>query len=169
MPVPILAVAFSIYILGIASMLYLRPSVMFRPGGSWKEFGVGRGENYTVIPFWLFAIFWAFISYGVGLVIMSQLANIALGAFPEQAGPSMTMPQVQSMPSMQQVQSMPSMQQVQSMPQVQSQPTPNFIKPVSSLIGIPNNQPGYYVLQNNGLPGTQAQYVYYGTAPPPVQ
>ena len=161
MHVPILAVAFSIYILGIASMLYLRPSVMFRPGGTWKEFGVGRGENYTVIPFWLFAIFWAFISYGVGLVIMSQFANIALGAFPEQVGPSMTMPvqpQTQSMPSMQ----MPS-------PQIQSQPTPNFIKPVSSLIGIPNSQPGYYVLQNNGLPGTQAQYVYYGTSPPPMQ
>jgi hypothetical protein len=161
MHVPILAVAFSIYILGIAIMLYLRPSVMFRPGGSWKEFGVGRGENYTVIPFWLFAIFWAFISYGVGLVIMSQLANIALGAFPEQVAPSMTMPP-QSMPQMQ------SMPQVQSMPQIQS-PTPNFIKPVSSLIGIPNSQPGYYVLQNNALPGSQAQYVYYGTSPPPMQ
>lgn len=165
MHVPILAVAFSIYILGIAVMLYLRPSIMFRPGGTWKEFGVGRGENYTVIPFWLFAIFWAFISYGVGLVIMSQFASIALGAFPEQVGPSMTMP----MP-VQQSAPAPQMQvpQMQA-PQAQSQPTPNFIKPVSSLIGIPNSQPGYYVLQNNGLPGTQAQYVYYGTSPPPVQ
>jgi len=166
MHVPILAVAFSIYILGIAVILYLRPSLMFKPGGTWKEFGVGRGENYTVVPFWLFAIFWAFISYGVGLVIMSQFANIALGAFPEQVGPSMTMPT--PMP-MQQMQSPPppSMQSPQS-PQ-SPVPTPNFIKPVSSLIGIPNNQPGYYVLQNNGLPGTQAQYVYYGTTPPPLQ
>jgi hypothetical protein len=153
MSVPILAVAFSIYILGIAVILFLRPRIMFKPGGNWKEFGIGRGENYTVIPFWLFAIFWAFISYGVGLVIMSQLANIAMGAFPEHA------PQPQMQMAAPQPQQMP--------PQIQQQPVPpaeNFIKPVSSMIGIPQNQPGYYVLQNNG--GPAPQYVYYGTSPP---
>lgn len=155
MHVPILAVAFAIYILGIASILYLRPRIMFRPGGTWKEFGVGRGENYTVLPFWLFAIFWAFLSYGVALVVMSQFAAVAMGAFPDQ--PSMMQ---QSMP-------MPSVQVQQAPPQMQV-PQNSFIKPVSSLIGIPNNQPGYYVLQNNVAPGTQAQYVYYGTSPPPT-
>jgi len=154
MSVPILAVAFSIYILGIAVILFIRPRIMFKPGGNWKEFGIGRGENYTVIPFWLFAIFWAFISYGVGLVIMSQLANIAMGAFPEHA------PQ----PQMQQV-APPQPQPQQMPPQIQQQPAAeSFIKPVSSMIGIPQNQPGYYVLQNNG--GPAPQYVYYGTSPP---
>ena len=169
MSVPILAVAFSIYILGIAVILFLRPRIMFKPGGNWKEFGIGRGENYTVIPFWLFAIFWAFISYGVGLVIMSQLANIAMGAFPEHA----PQPQMQQAapPQMQQVappQMQPQPQMLQQMapqmPQQSAPPAENFIKPVSSMIGIPQNQPGYYVLQNNG--GPAPQYVYYGTSPP---
>ena len=161
MSVPILAVAFSIYILGIAVILFIRPRIMFKPGGNWKEFGIGRGENYTVIPFWLFAIFWAFISYGVGLVIMSQLSNIAMGAFPEHA----PQPQMQQMVPQQQPPQMAPPQMAP--PQIQQQPMPpaeNFIKPVSSMIGIPQNQPGYYVLQNNG--GPAPQYVYYGTSPP---
>ena len=170
MHVPILAVAFAIYILGIALTLYLRPRIMFRPGGSWKEFGVGRGENYTVLPFWLFSIFWAFLSYGVALVVMSQFAAVAIQAFPDQSGPSMTQSQ---MPVQMQQSPMPMPVPVQQSPmqmpvQMQSPPQNSFIKPVSSLIGIPNNQPGYYVLQNNGSPGTQAQYIYYGTSPPPM-
>jgi len=135
---------------------------MFRPGGTWKEFGVGRGENYTVLPFWLFAIFWAFLSYGVALVVMSQFAAVAMGAFPDQ--PSMTHTPIH----VQQPAQMPSVQVQQPMQIHQPTPPQNFIKPVSSLIGIPNNQPGYYVLQNNGSPGTPSHYIYYGTSPPPM-
>jgi hypothetical protein len=37
---------------------------MFREDGRWKEFGIGRDpENFTHVPFWLFAIIWAIISY----------------------------------------------------------------------------------------------------------
>jgi hypothetical protein len=140
MHLPILAVAFAIYILGIALVLYFRPALMFRPGGSWKEFGIGRGENHSVFPFWLFAVFWAFISYGLGLVIMSQFAMIALSSFPE--------------PSMQQV-APPAMQPV--------------ARPVSSMLGLQQNSvPGYYVLQNTSQTASP-QYVYYGTEPPPVR
>ena len=171
MAIPILAVAFGLYIFGISIVLYLRPALMFGQGGDWKEFGIGRGEQRTVIPFWLFSIFWAFISYGVALVIMSQFASIATGAFPEQQMPS----NMQQMPSM--TQQMPSMtQQMPSMPSMQQMPTPslsiqpptntsNFMKPVSASLGIPNNTPGYYVLQNTGSTGLP-QYVYYGTEPP---
>jgi hypothetical protein len=58
------------------------------------------------------------------------------------------------------------MQQMQ--PPVQMSPNLAFMKPVSSTIGIPSNQPGFYVLQNNGGPGGPPQYVYYGTTPPPI-
>lgn len=176
MAVPILAVAFSVYILGISVVLFLRPKLMFRPGGTWKEFGVGRGENYTVIPFWLFAIFWAFISYGVGLVVMSLFANMAMSAFPEQP-PAPTMMPVSQQPSMSQMMHSQQMthapQMTSPMQQIQQQAMPGpapetFMKPVSSLIGIPSNQPGFYVLQNNGGPGGPPQYVYYGTSPPPL-
>jgi len=151
MAVPILAVAFGLYIFGVTIVLYLRPHMMFGQGGDWKEFGIGRGEQRTVIPFWLFAIFWAFISYGLALVIMSQFATIATSAFPEHL-PSITQPQ-------------PSIMQSQPI-QMPTQPQ-NFMRPVSASLGIPNNAPGYYVLQNaapSGLP----QYVYYGTEPPRV-
>lgn len=145
MHLPILAVAFAIYIFGIAAVLVLRPTLMFRPGGTWKEFGIGRGENHSIFPFWLFAIFWAFISYGLGLVIMSQFAILAMSPEP----------------------GMPSMQQV-SMPAPQQQAAPSFMKPVSSMMGLPSNSvPGFYVLQN--VSGQQPQYVYYGTEPPPVK
>ena len=37
---------------------------MFREDGRWKEFGIGRDpKNFTYLPFWLFAILWAIVSY----------------------------------------------------------------------------------------------------------
>jgi hypothetical protein len=148
---PILAVAFGIYIFGVSFVLYFRPNIMFKNSGTWKEFGIGRGNEHTVIPFWLFAIFWAFISYGIALVVMSQFASIALNAFPDSA-PQMNIsgqippPQIST--------------------QLPSLPPQQFIKPVSSSFGINPGNPGYYVLQSvgNGVP----QYIYYGQNPPPI-
>ena len=46
---------------------------MFGKDGSWKEFGLGRNkEKYTWMPFWLFAIMWAIISYILVLSIGSS-------------------------------------------------------------------------------------------------
>lgn len=151
---PILAVAFSIYIFGIAIVLYLRPALMFKPGGSWKEFGIGRGETHTVLPFWLFAIFWAFMSYGISLVILSNFANIANTPF--QQG-QLQMPPQQTPVITQQAPQPVMMQQQQQGPA-------NFMKPVSSMIGLQQNVPGYYVLANS--PNGQPQYIYYGNQPP---
>lgn len=61
-----------LYLLGISVVLILKPELMFAKDGSWKEFGLGRNKNkYTWLPFWLFAISWAIISYVVVLVIAS--------------------------------------------------------------------------------------------------
>ena len=49
MTIPILAVAFGIYILGVSIVLYLKPQIMFGKGGDWKEFGIGRGDGRTVV------------------------------------------------------------------------------------------------------------------------
>jgi hypothetical protein len=114
---------------------------MFQEDGRWKEFGIGRGENHSLFPFWLFAIFWAFISYGLGLVIMSQFAILAMSPEP----------------------GMPSIQQMA--PPAEQQGAPSFMKPVSSMMGLQRDAvPGFYVLQN--VSGQQPQYVYYGTDPP---
>jgi hypothetical protein len=153
MTLPILAVAFGIYIVGIAFVLYLRPHIMFKPSGSWKEFGIGRGETHTVLPFWLFVVFWAFISYGVALVILSQFANLALNSFQpipvQNPGPQMyQMPAPAPAPA----------------PAV-TQQSNGFLKPVSSMLGLERNVPGYYVLAQNAQSGNP-QYIYYGTTPP---
>jgi hypothetical protein len=53
-----------LYLAGVATLLLLRPAFMFTPDGIWKEFGIGRNpETHTWMPFWLFCILWALISY----------------------------------------------------------------------------------------------------------
>lgn len=62
-----------LYLLGISIVLILKPELMFAKDGTWKEFGLGRNKHkYTWMPFWLFAIMWAIISYIVVLVIASS-------------------------------------------------------------------------------------------------
>jgi hypothetical protein len=53
-----------IYLIGIAVVLAFKPSFMFTEEGVWKEFGIGRNPStHTWMPFWLFAILWALVSY----------------------------------------------------------------------------------------------------------
>lgn len=52
-----------VYLFGIAIVLLIRPSYMFTPDGLWKEFGIEKGDEYTLCPFWLFCIVWAFLAY----------------------------------------------------------------------------------------------------------
>ena len=55
---------------------------MFSADGKWKEFGIGRSKDrYTWLPFWLFAIMWAIVSYIIVLVIAShtQLSENEVG------------------------------------------------------------------------------------------
>ena len=59
-----------LYLIGIAILLAIKPSLMFTEDGSWKEFGIGRNPNtHTWLPFWLFAIFWAFICYILAMIL----------------------------------------------------------------------------------------------------
>lgn len=59
-----LVVAGLIYLTGIAVVLVIKPSLMFTSDGTWKEFGIGRNPaTHTILPFWLFAVLWALLSY----------------------------------------------------------------------------------------------------------
>jgi len=67
-----------LYLAGISLLILLQPSLVFREDGSWKEFGVGRDSNhYTWMPFWLFAVLWALLSYMIILMIAG--ANLLPG------------------------------------------------------------------------------------------
>lgn len=44
---------------------------MFTEEGIWKEFGIGRDpERYTWLPFWLFSIIWAILSYIIVITVL---------------------------------------------------------------------------------------------------
>lgn len=61
-----------LYLAGVAVILALKPSLMFREDGIWKEFGIGRNsDKYTWFPFWFFVIVWAIVSYCLILILAS--------------------------------------------------------------------------------------------------
>jgi hypothetical protein len=61
-----------IYLIVIAIVLIIKPSFMFTEDGVWKEFGIGRNPaTHTWLPFWLFAILWALISYIFVIIVLS--------------------------------------------------------------------------------------------------
>lgn len=60
-----------LYLIGVAAGLYLRPALMFRPDGTWKEFGLADQDS-TVFPFWLFCIVWALASFLLGRILFSE-------------------------------------------------------------------------------------------------
>jgi len=66
-------IAGSLYLVGIACILVVKPSFMFTPDGNWKEFGIGKSKDrYTTFPFWLFCLVWAVISYILVLACMPR-------------------------------------------------------------------------------------------------
>jgi hypothetical protein len=59
-----------LYLIAMAVVLVLKPAFMFRPNGTWKEFGIGRdSKNYTPMPLWIYAIVSALVSYFVVMLI----------------------------------------------------------------------------------------------------
>jgi hypothetical protein len=76
-----LLVAGIVYLSVVAVVLTLKPSFMFTDDGTWKEFGIGRNPaTHTWMPFWLFAVLWALISYilvTVGYAIFGAKSDIS--------------------------------------------------------------------------------------------
>lgn len=69
-----LVVAGLLYLIGTAIILVLKPALMFREDGRWKEFGIGRDQTYfTYMPFWLFTIIWSLLSYVIVLFIEDSM------------------------------------------------------------------------------------------------
>lgn len=145
--------ALGIYIVGIAVVLFIRPSSMFSASG-WKEFGLANTSNYTIFPFWMFAIVWAVVSYAVAslftLTVASgvidsavgenndiQLNNIATPVSKAVAAPPVSVPAPAPAPA--------------PVPVPAATPTP----------------PGYYILQESAK--GPAKYIYYGTSPPTIE
>jgi hypothetical protein len=65
-----------VYLIGVAIVLAIRPSYMFTPDGLWKEFGIEKGDEYTLCPFWFFCIVWALVSYFLVIVLYKDDVSV---------------------------------------------------------------------------------------------
>jgi hypothetical protein len=63
-----------LYLAGVVIILMIRPTLMFTEEGNWKEFGIGRNpRTHTWMPFWLFCILWALMSYALITVFIRAI------------------------------------------------------------------------------------------------
>ena len=135
-----------LYLIGVAILLAAKPSLMFAEDGTWKEFGIGRDPRfYTWMPFWLFAIMWAILSYLIVMTFMGGDASVSAGPIA-----SIPVPAVEQMPAENVA---PSSKKSASLPGA---------KPAEM-------KPGYYVLDidattKKGIP----KYIYLGQEAPNV-
>ena len=60
----ILLYSMVLYLTGIAILLWVRPALMFKKNGEWKEFGMNNSDT-TIFPFWLFCTVWAVVTYAL--------------------------------------------------------------------------------------------------------
>jgi hypothetical protein len=133
-----------LYLVGISVVLVLKPQLMFAKDGTWKEFGLGRNKSkYTWMPFWLFAIMWAIISYIIVLIVASTFGVAGVQNKTEIVVPTEVIE--------------PENVSIKSLP-------PSIKKKPSSLDEM---KPGYYILDANetvkrGVP----KYIYLGPEAP---
>lgn len=135
--------AILIYILGMAVVLYTRPSIMFKPSGLWKEFGIGTTEGYTVFPFWMFSIVWAVTSYAavsVSSVLVSTIVQKSTDTVPSVNYPVAT--------------------------PISQSPISNTSNISANMQMASKRLPGYYILEN--LP-EGPRYIYWGVEAPTMQ
>lgn len=143
----VLFLALTIYLVGTTIVLYLRPSIMFHPGGTWKEFSLNPDPNHTNMPFWLFSILWAFLSYLIASFIQRMMVTV-----PETEVADfepIDLPEPVELPET----DIPNLTEAE---------------PVSKNMGLNKTRNGYYVLNTQKYSRNQVpMYVYYGDSPPP--
>ena len=75
----------ALYLVGVAVGLVIKPSFMFAPDGTWKEFGIGQDEKrYTVFPFWLFCLVWAVLAYIIVLLMLPLIDTEEINSINEE-------------------------------------------------------------------------------------
>jgi hypothetical protein len=130
-----------LYLIGIATVLFFRPALMFNSKGEWKEFGIGRErEHFSPFPFWMFAFVWAFISY-VTIRLIFRVVNHYDGGVPK-------------------------LNSRNARRNVNVSKSTEILTDTQNDIGDRELVPGYYILNTNSIKKGQPRYVYYGQQPP---
>lgn len=145
-----------LYLTGVAVILVTRPALLFNEKGQWKEFGIGRNPNtHTWMPFWLFCIFWALVSYSFVFIIIRLVEGRPITVIRGNNNTNNSNNNVEPIIESASVKSSPTNNSKRSRGLRRSMRVPP--------VGFGNMQPGYYVLNQNatalnGVP----HYVYYG-------
>ena len=158
----ILWLAIIFYSIGLGLVLHFKPAVMFNEDGTWKEFGYQRDRSrHTMIPFWLFAITWAFISYAIAACIYWVYPTLGFAAVATTTYSFGSTPDDTS--------------------SSESESDDDDVIPVSKVEKRGRGRPrksekieakpreGYYVVDPESEKGGLRKYVYYGSNPPPEQ
>ncbi len=168
--------ALAIYIVGIAIVLYVRPAIMFRPGGTWKEFGLSNQGSYTIFPFWMFALVWAILSYAfaniaslflASTVLVSSNANTMNDINTIINSPNTVATPISNASNINTTVSIPDKPELPTT--AARPPIPAIVRPPEPASGIPapapvtTRPPGYYILET--IAG-EPRYVYWGPEPP---
>jgi len=154
---PILWVAFGLYIVGVALILYIRPQSMFHAEtGTWKEFGISRSAHYTLFPFWMFTLVWAFLSYALATIGTVAFGNFALQTLALESAEEAVIPKNLATPV--------SKVKVPKLPvAAAAAATPDAIAPTVNAAAAAAT-PGYYILETPKA--GPSKYVYFGMSPP---
>ena len=148
----VLFLALTIYLIGTTVILYLRPSVMFNPGGTWKEFSLNPDPTHTYMPFWLFSILWALLSYLIATFLQRRMIGES------QETTDFEPIEVAEAPT-----PAPLEQDVNDFMEAEAEP-------ISKNMGLNKTRNGYYVLNTQKYSRNQVpMYVYYGDSPPTHQ
>ena len=156
--------AIVIYSVGLAVILHFRPALMFNDDGTWKEFGYQRSSRHTLLPFWLFVIAWAFVSYVAATSLTWMFFSTATGL-----STAATL-------------SYSAERESESESESDDDMTPASTIPLSSSPGWPPRrgpgrprktesatkpvQSGYYVREDTASEGGLHRYIYYGPEAP---
>lgn len=142
--------AFGIYIVGVALVLFFRPSLMFQEGaGVWKEFGLGTAGQRTLFPFWLFTIVWALVSYVLATLFSVYIATLSLRS--SSNSNDFLMP-------------VSAMSSLNASSPITSSNTAFSGAPKTATPSLASKTPGYYILESSSV--EPPRYVYFGTEPP---
>ncbi len=149
--------AFAIYLIGVGVVLYLRPTLMFGPGGVWREFGLSDDESCTLFPFWLFAIVWAVMSYALASMIMIVIAGMTI----QDEIPGFNGLEIISEPE--EISPVSNTNNFKAPKMNKTNTSTNSINMKKSNTSNMNNKAGYYVLNTSK---NEPSYVYIGKEPP---
>jgi hypothetical protein len=148
-----LVVAGILYLVVIAIVLTAKPSLMFDEEGNWKEFGIGRNpRTHTWMPFWLFAIGAALLSYILTILLFAAF-SVPTGL------------KESAVPAKNRGATAPAPQAIEEIVEVEEA---DFVRPSlrsRRLRGTPTELPdGYYMLNREATEalGGVPKYVYLG-------